>query len=60
MEPCEIVGSMISGMLIGALIAIVALSPFVVEGSNAMLQQCEAELPRTQHCIMIAVPEEIE
>jgi hypothetical protein len=51
----------IIGILMGAAIFLpVGISLGLSDAHHPMIKNCEAELPRNEHCILIAVPEKGE
>lgn len=50
----EMVGGLILGFLFGMLAMILFISMWL---TNPLLTECELNLPRTQHCVLTAVPE---
>ena len=52
------IGYFVGVIFLAGILGIYNLSPDTLVGAtNAAIEQCEAELPRNQHCIVTAVPE---
>ncbi len=49
---------LIIGLVIGFFLSLIgyALTGFI-DSNNDLIEQCEAELPRNQKCILVAVPD---
>lgn len=49
-------GAAVMGVLLG-MILMAAMASFGITGdAKAVLEECEANLPRDQHCVITAVP----
>ena len=51
---------MVFGMLLGGMIGLVAGSGISGIDYQELVSDCEADLPRKEHCILVAVPEKVE
>jgi len=47
---------LMAGIFAGIVSTLVFFKP-LIRGYQIAIQQCEAELPRSQHCVITAIPE---
>jgi len=52
-------GAMLNGMVLGGIIIFVLWTIQWLPHKDK-LDECESTLPRNQHCVLIAVPEEVK